>query len=211
MFCGKCGTNIPEGGVVCPACGTPTGAAPAQGASKKAPNKGLLVAIVGVVAVIALVVILIASCGGNDPESMAEDYVNALLSGDGQDIYDAMNKDALLDIAVEVGEVDEDEAQETKEEAIENMDDVAEWRQEYMESLYGDDWSYELEVTKVKEMKASDLRDYEDDINEDDTDIEVEEGAYVTVKVTFEGEDDDGSDKYTVTLIKIDGEWMIIS
>ena len=39
MFCGKCGNNVPDGAVVCPACGAPTGAAPAPGAKK--PNKNL--------------------------------------------------------------------------------------------------------------------------------------------------------------------------
>lgn len=209
MFCGKCGTNIPEGAVVCPTCGNPTGVKPSGAAAKKPLNKGLLAAIVGVIAVIALVVVLITSCGGGDPESMAEDYVDALLSGDGQDIWDAMNMDAVLEISVKVGELDEDEAEDEKEEMIEYYDEIAEWRQEYMEDLYGEDWSYELEVTKVKEMKSSDLRDYEDSL--DDDDVEVEEGCYVTVKVTFEGDEDDGKDKYTVTLIKVDGEWMIIS
>ena len=49
MFCGKCGNNIPDGAVVCPACGAPTGAAPAPGAKK--PNKNLIAAIVGVVVI----------------------------------------------------------------------------------------------------------------------------------------------------------------
>lgn len=211
MFCGKCGTNIPEGGVVCPACGTPTGAAPAAESGKKPVNKNLLIAIIGVVAVIALVVILISSCGGGNPESMAKDYVNALLSGDGEDIWDACNMEAALALAIEAGEIDEDDADDIKEETIENFDELAEWRQEYMEDLYGDDWSYDLEVTKVKEMKNSELRECEDDINSDDTDFEVEEGCYVTVKATFEGDEDDGKDKYTVVLVKIDGDWMIIS
>ena len=62
MFCGKCGNNVPDGAVVCPACGAPTGAAPAPGAKK--PNKNLIAGIVGVVVVIALVIVLISSCGG---------------------------------------------------------------------------------------------------------------------------------------------------
>ena len=65
MFCGKCGNNVPDGAVVCPACGAPTGAAPAPGAKK--PNKNLIAGIVGVVVVIALVIVLISSCGGGSP------------------------------------------------------------------------------------------------------------------------------------------------
>ena len=63
MFCGKCGNNVPDGAVVCPACGAPTGAAP--GAKK--PNMNLIAGIVGVVVVIALVIVLISSCGGGRP------------------------------------------------------------------------------------------------------------------------------------------------
>ncbi len=207
MFCGKCGNNVPDGAVVCPACGAPTGAAPAPGAKK--PNKNLIAGIVGVVVVIALVIVLISSCGGGSPESMAEDFVDAVFSGTGEDVWDAANMEALLDLSSELDEFDEDDADDDKDETIEALDSICEWFQDACEEQYGKDWDYDVEVTKVKDLKSSDLRDFEDEINGDDTDFEVTEGVSVTVKVTVTGDEDDDSQKYTLEFYKVDGDWIM--
>ena len=207
MFCGKCGNNVPDGAVVCPACGAPTGAAPAPGAKK--PNKNLIAGIVGVVVVIALVIVLISSCGGGSPESMAEDYFDALFSGTGEDMWDAVNMDAFMDLLIEAGEIDEDDADDAKDDIIGELDNMCEQRQDSCEKRFGKDWDYEVEVTKVKDLKNSDLRSFENFINGDDTDFEVTEGVAVTVKVTFTGDKDDDFEKYTIEFYKVDGEWIM--
>ena len=207
MFCGKCGNNVPDGAVVCPACGAPTGAAPAPGAKK--PNKNLIAGIVGVVVVIALVIVLISSCGGGSPESMAEDFIDAMFSGNGEDVWDAVNMDAYLDLSIESGELDEDEADDQKDELIDTLDSMCEWFQDSCEEQYGKDWDYEVEVTKVKDLKNSDLRSFENSINGDDSDFEVTEGVAVTVKVTVTGDEDDDFEKYTFNFYKVDGEWIM--
>ena len=206
MFCGKCGNNVPDGAVVCPACGAPTGAAPAPGAKK--PNKNLIAGIVGVVVVIALVIVLISSCGGGSPESMAEDLVDAVFSGSGEDVWDAVNMDAYLDLSIESGEIDEDEADDVKDMLIDELDSTCESLQDRCEEQYGKDWDYEVEVTKVKDLKNSDLRSFENFINSDDSDFEVTEGVAVTVKFTVTGDKDDGFEKFTIDFYKVDGEWI---
>lgn len=206
MFCGKCGNNVPDGAVVCPACGAPTGAAPAPGAKK--PNKNLIAGIVGVVVVIALVIVLISSCGGGSPESMAEDYYDALYSGSGEDMWDAVNMDACLDLLVESGKLDEDEVDDYKDDMIESYDQLCERYQDACEEQYGKDWDYEVEVTKVKDLKNSDLRSFENIINGDDSDFEVTEGVSVSLKISFSGDDDDGFERFTLEFYKVDGEWI---
>ena len=205
MFCGKCGNNIPDGAVVCPACGAPTGAAP--GAKKS--NKNLIAGIVGVVVVIALVIVLISSCGGGSPESMAEDFVDAVYGGSGEDVWDAVNMDAYLDLSVESGMLDEDEVDDTKDDIINELDSMCERIQDSCEKQYGKDWDYEVEVTKVKDLKNSDLRYFENSINGDDTDFEVTEGVAVTVKVTVTGDEDDDFQKFPLEFYKVDGEWIM--
>lgn len=206
MFCGKCGNNVPDGAAVCPACGAPTRAAPAPGSKK--PSKKLIVGIVGVVAVIALVIVLITSCGGNSPESMAENYYNALYSGTGKDMWDAINMDAYLDLCIENGSLDEDDVDEYKDDILENLDRACEHYQDECEEKYGKNWSYEIEVTKVKELKNSELRDFEDTINGDDSDIEVTEGFAVTLKVSFSGDDDNEVLRPIFNFYKVNGEWI---
>ena len=207
MFCGKCGNNVPDGAVVCPACGAPTGAAPAPGAKK--PNKNLIAGIVGVVAVIALVIVLISSCGGGSPESMAEDFVDAVYGGSGEDVWDAVNMDAYLDLSIESGELDEDEADDVKDEAIDNFDILCELFQDSCEEQYGKDWDYEVEVTKVKDLKNSDLRSFENSINGDDSDFEVTEGVAVSLKVSVSGDDDNEVLRPVFEFYKVDGEWIM--
>ena len=207
MFCGKCGNNVPDGAVVCPACGAPTGAAPAPGAKK--PNKNLIAGIVGVVAVIALVIVLISSCGGGSPESMAEDFVDAMFSGSGEDVWDAVNMDAYLDLSIESGEIDEDEADDVKDELIDEIDSTCESLQDGCEEQYGKDWDYEVEVTKVKDLKNSDLRSFENSINGDDSDLEVTDGVSVSLKVSVSGDDDDVVLRPTFEFYKVDGEWIM--
>ena len=206
MFCGKCGNSVPDGAVVCPACGAPTVAAPAPGAKK--PNKNLIAGIVGVVVVIALVIVLISSCGGS-PESMAEDYFDAIFSGNSEDAWDAVNMDAFLDLAIEADVIDEDDADDIKDEFIDTLDSSCESLQDACERQFGKDWDYEVEVTKVKDLKNSDLRSFENDINGDDTDFEVTEGVAVTVKVTLTGDEDDFVEKFTIIFYKVDGEWIV--
>ena len=207
MFCGKCGNNVPDGAVVCPACGAPTGAAP--GAKK--PNKNLIAGIVGVVVVIALVIVLISSCGGGRPESMAEDFVDAVFSGSGEDVWDAVNMGAYLDLLVEFGKFENYEAYDIKDEIIEDLDSDCELIQDACEEQYGKDWDYEVEVTKVRDLKNSDLRNFENSINYDGTDFEVTEGVAVTVKVTLTGDKDDDFQKYIFKFYKVDGEWFTFS
>ena len=207
MFCGKCGNNVPDGAVVCPACGAPTGAAPAPGAKK--PNKNLIAGIVGVVVVIALVIVLISSCGGGSPESMAEDFVDAMFSGNGEDVWDAVNMDTYLDLSVESGEIDEDEADDVKDELIDEIDSTCESLQDGCEEQYGKDWDYKVEVTKVKDLKNSDLRDFERYINGDDTDFEVTEGVAVSLKVSVSGDDDNEVLRPVFEFYKVDGEWIM--
>ena len=205
MFCGKCGNNVPDGAVVCPACGAPTGAAPAPGAKK--PNKNLIAGIVGVVAVIALVIVLISSCGGGSPESMAVDIYTAVLEGDGDELWNAMNTDAFIDILVDADQIDEDDADDIKDNCIDEFDDTCQDIQRECKKQFGKDFSYEIEVTKVKDLKSSDLRDFENRINGEDSDIEVTEGVAVTLKISISGDDDD-FEKYTFNFYKVDGEWF---
>ena len=207
MFCGKCGASVPDGAVVCPACGAPTGAAPTPGSKK--PSKKLIAGIVGVVVLIALVIVLISFCGGGSPESMAEDYFDALFSGTGEDMWDAVNMDAFMDLLIEAGEIDEDDADDAKDDIIGELDNMCEQRQDSCEKRFGKDWDYEVEVTKVKDLKNSDLRSFENFINGDDTDFEVTEGVAVTVKVTLTGDEDDFVEKFTIIFYKVDGEWIV--
>ena len=159
--------------------------------------------------VIALVIVLISSCGGGSPESMAEDLADAIFSGSGEDVWDAVNMDAYLDLAIEADVIDEDEADDQKDEAIDEFDNLCELLQDACEEQYGKDWDYEVEVTKVKDLKNSDLRSFENSINGDDSDFEVTEGVAVSLKVSVSGDDDNEVLRPVFEFYKVDGEWIM--
>ncbi len=148
-------------------------------------------------------VVSFSACG-NTYESMAENYINALVTGDGEDVYDAMNFDAILEILVEEGEVDDDEAEEIKDYFVDLMDQLCEATQDALEDEYGDDYGFSVEIMRSKEMKNSELNDYEDFFGED---AEVEEGYIVKYKIII----DDESEKDELTVIKVNGEWIIFT
>ena len=134
-----------------------------------------------------------------------------MFSGSGEDVWDAVNMGAYLDLLVEFGKFENYEAYDIKDEIIEDLDSDCELIQDACEEQYGKDWDYEVEVTKVRDLKNSDLRNFENSINYDGTDFEVTEGVAVTVKVTLTGDKDDDFQKYIFKFYKVDGEWFTFS
>ena len=117
--------------------------------------------------------------------------------------------DKYLDISIESGELDEDEADDEKDEAIDTFDSMCEWIQDACEEQYGKDWDYEIEVTKVKDLKNSDLRSFENSINDEDSDFDITENCYAAGIVTVTGDEDDDSQKYIFEFYKVDGDWIM--
>lgn len=206
MFCGKCGTNIPNGAVVCPTCGNPTGA------QKKKPvvGKKLIAALIALAAVIALVIVLLNSCGANSPEGVVLDYWDAIVSGDGEKIYKASNIEALFELVVDEGEWDEDDLEDVRDEMIDYFDEYCDDLHDAYEEAYGDDWTLDVEIKKLTELKSSDLRDFEETIEYYfDIEVEIEEGYRIKYTGYFDGEDDSDKYKGESVVVKINGEWVI--
>lgn len=148
-------------------------------------------------------VLSLTACG-NNYESMVEDYLTALCTGEGEDVLEAMNFDALLEILAEEDDVDEDDVEEVRDYFVDLMDKLCESTQDALEDEYGDDYDFSVEIMRSKEMKNSELRDYEDSLGED---VEVEEGYTVKYKIII----DDESEKGELDVIKVNGEWIIFT
>ncbi len=197
MFCGKCSNTVPDGAEV-----RPTGSAPCG----KKPNKKLIAGIIGIVAIVALVIVLIF-CGNSRPKSMAEDIYTAIIEGDGNDLWNAMNTDAFIDILVDEGLIDKDNLDDAKDICLDKYDDKCKDVQRDLESEFGKDFSYEIKVTKVKSLSDSELSDFEDILNSDGGNIEITKGVAVTIEFFGPG-DEDGTMTETLDFYKINGEWF---
>lgn len=151
-------------------------------------------------------VLSLTACG-NNYESMVEDYLTALCTGEGEDVLEAMNFDALLEILAEEDDVDEDDVEEVRDYFVDLMDKLCESTQDALEDEYGDDYDFDVEIMRSKEMKNSELKDYEDMFEEGwDVEVDVEEGYTVKYKLIF-GND---SEKGEIEVIKVNGDWVIV-
>lgn len=143
-------------------------------------------------------------------KSIVEDFYDALRSGTGEDVYEASNVEAFFDLLIEEGEWDDDDFEGTVENIIDYYDDYCDDGRDKCKDEFGDDWSYEMEITESKELKVKDFNTYEELIEDYyDIEVDIEEGYIVTYKYTFEGEDGDYSSSGEFDVLKINGEWII--
>lgn len=214
MFCEKCGTAVENGAANCPNCGEAFGvAAPVApvvdngydvgfdagaGAVAKAPinkNKIIGIAAAAVVVIVAVILVLVLFTGGaKKATKKLLDYVyNA--KGSADKYYSLI----LPDEVVDEYELDLDELVADAEEAME----------EEREDLEEDDIEYKFDFLSEKELKASEIKDINETLEEYDFDnLEATKGVKFKVKVVkYEGGDKEGSENNEFIMVKINGDW----
>lgn len=230
MYCGKCGSSIPDEAQFCPICGKVAKGVPTAAKVKK-PKKKLIIglAIAAVVVVIAVVLALILIPRG--PEKMLVDFGLALYEGDFEEAWDAANFDKLYEVLDEAGYLtdeyyigmrlkwfcgtsryDRDDVyEEFYDYYYDDYDRDYDRAQEDAEDYFGDDWEYDYEITSTDEMSDKELRNWKDLIDGPDGDFDVSEGAIVKAKITVEGEYEEESVKIKFYALKVDGEWIPVA
>lgn len=168
-------------------------------------SKRQLAVAAAVLIVVAVVILLL--CLKSDPEDMAVDYLDAVFGGNGEDVWDVMNMDAVLELAIDAGSVKEEDADSETEEMIKTFDEMCSSLQDACKKKYGDDWSYEIDVVKSEDMKESELAQYGKNI---DSDIEVTEGVKVTCSISYSGSLGNDKDESTIYVLKINGDWIVM-
>ena len=229
MFCGKCGTHIPDGAAFCPSCGNTTGAqSPANpqptanaqptayaqptAATKKKISTNTIIGIAAVAAVvIAVAVILICifagggGSGAKSPEAVVEKYVKAtVIDMDADAFLDCIHPD-ILKVAAE-DEFDGD-VDELKDQLREQMDGLKE-----MMDGFGDSVKISYKILESEDIEDEDLDDIIEYF-EDEYGVKVTAAANVTFEQRTQGEmmgqQVDQTQETSVTAIKIDGKWYI--
>lgn len=145
--------------------------------------------IVGGVAVVAIVVILIIVLGGgngySNPEDAALDFIKGVLSGDYDDVCDALYPD-LAD------ELDEDDFDE-------------------LLSYLGDIEVSNYSVDDKERGDKSDRTYYEEFLEENDIDAEIDDLYYVKVSFDVDMYGYSNSASVKVIVAEIDGRWYVIT
>ena len=218
MFCLKCGSQIPEGSNFCLNCGTPVASIEQNAAVNAGPvqpnvntenvmnetpvftspakplNKKLIGIIAGAAAaVVVLVLVLVLCIGGGGPEGIAEAYYEAYFTFDFDEICELSPVDfnKLYDI-------DNAKLKEYQSEIKAQTDSI----------------SYDINAVGSEELDVEDGEDLLEDLRDDYGSKYVVKGeveAYyeVTLEVEISAYGFSDSEKMTVNVIKVDGNWYI--
>lgn len=237
MYCGKCGSSIPDEAQFCPICGKVAKGVPTAAKVKKPKKKlimGLAIAVVVVVIAVVLALILIP----RGPEKMLVDFGLALYEGDFEEAWDAANFDKLYEVLDEAGYLTDeyyigrgfewicDTSRYDRDDVynafydyfyngyryrFEGYDEFYDEVQDSAEDYFGDDWEYDYEITGTEEMSDKELRNWQYLIDGPDGDFDVSEGAIVKAKITIEGEYEKETVKIEFYALKVDGEWIPVA
>ena len=193
--CIHCGAPIAVGSAFCTTCGRPqTGGTPSTPKEKKPFPMKLVLLGAGVLALILTLVIILVSCGGNNPEAVAEEFVSCMFDGDMVGVMELMPEE-VLDFIAEEEDMDVDEM-------IEEMEDEMADAMDMVDMEYTIEEVGEAEYYKKKDLKK--LRE-----NYEDMDIEIEDAAEVEVTLLMEAYGMEMPQSMTVVVIQVDGDWYI--
>jgi len=215
MFCGKCGTQIPDGAGFCPSCGNATGAQTAAAnnttqvvteAPKKKVSTNTIIGIVAVAAVVvALAIILISifaggSAGSGSPEAAVENYVEATFDFDIDKLLECIHEDIVNRTADEEYDGDVDALKEELQEVL-----------DMSKGMMGDA-EFDYDIIDSTDIKGDDLDELTEDFK-DEFDLKISAAAEVEFEVSIKGEmfgeEINETEEATITVVKIDGKWYI--
>lgn len=206
MYCGKCGTKLPEGAVFCPNCGNQARAAAARTASHRPAgykNEAARHRVIGVIAVLLAASVLCSLCfflfAGRSYEAPIKGFFDAFMEADGDAFLDLMPP-GRVDYLCRAGG-------KTKKEVAAEMSETVSEALVWIKGLYKD-CTIEYEIVDVVEYSESQLdrlkREGEAyDVNiKDGLDVEVEyylcsDGMRISGEST------------TFTMAKVRGKWYI--
>jgi len=206
MFCGKCGAKNADNAQFCANCGekltpieTPTVSAPETPSSSDSKNRK--VGIIGVAAVAVIVLILLISLfSGRGYKATAKQYVDALLSGDGEEIVSLLPK-KLVKTIIEENEL-------TKEILITEIDEYLVEQLSYIGFFLGEDFEYKLKYQGSEPITDDWLDELKEDYKED-FNLRVSSARVVVFDVYIEMFGSEEPMDIQFKVIKIGGKWYI--
>lgn len=166
MLCKKCGTENPDGAKYCSKCGK---ALNEKSPAKKNREKGIVLAL----CVIVAVVLLVYTLGGRSYKKTIDTFVTSQFAVDAQSIVELL-PEKVVDKALE-------ETGYSKTELVDEANDSLKKQVDSLDQSLGDDWKLSYKMTNVEDVTDDDL----DDLKSNYEDINVKVSAAKTVEVEF--------------------------
>lgn len=192
MLCKKCGTENPDGAKYCSKCGK---ALNEKSTAKKNREKGIVLAL----CVIVAVVLLVYTLGGRSYKKTIDTFVTSQFAVDAQSIVELL-PEKVLDKELE-------ETGYSKTELVEETNDSLKKQVDYIDQYLGDDWKLSYKMTNVEDVTGDDLNDLKS--NYEDTNVKVSAAKTVEVEFTLKGDETEISNSLEVSVIKVDRSWYL--
>ena len=192
MLCKKCGTENPDGAKYCSKCGK---ALNEKSTAKKNREKGIVLAL----CVIVAVVLLVYTLGGRSYKKTIDTFVTSQFAVDAQSIVELL-PEKVLDKELE-------ETGYSKTELVEETNDSLKKQVDYIDQYLGDDWKLSYKMTNVEDVTGDDLNDLKS--NYEDINVKVSAAKTVEVEFTVKGDETEISNSLEVSVIKVDRSWYL--
>ena len=192
MLCKKCGTENPDGAKYCSKCGK---ALNEKSTAKKNREKGIVLAL----CVIVAVVLLVYTLGGRSYKKTIDTFVTSQFAVDAQSIVELL-PEKVLDKELE-------ETGYSKTELVEETNDSLKKQVDYIDQYMGDDWKLSYKMTNVEDVTDDDLDDLKS--NYEDINVKVSAAKTVEVEFTLKGDETEISNSLEVSVIKVDRSWYL--
>ena len=192
MLCKKCGTENPDGAKYCSKCGK---ALNEKSTAKKNREKGIVLALCVIVAVVFLVYTL----GGRSYKKTIDTFVTSQFAVDAQSIVELL-PEKVLDKELE-------ETGYSKTELVEETNDSLKKQVDYIDQYLGDDWKLSYKMTNVEDVTDDDLDDLKS--NYEDINVKVSAAKTVEVEFTLKGDETEVSNSLEISVIKVDRSWYL--
>ena len=192
MLCKKCGTENPDGAKYCSKCGK---ALNEKSPAKKNREKGIVLAVCGIVAVVLLVYTL----GGRSYKKTIDTFVTSQFAVDAQSIVELL-PEKVVDKALE-------ETGYSKTELVDEANDSLKKQVDSLDQSLGDDWKLSYKMTNVEDVTDDDLDDLKS--NYEDINVKVSAAKTVEVEFTLKGDETEVSNSLEISVIKVDRSWYL--
>lgn len=192
MLCKKCGTENPDGAKYCSKCGK---ALNEKSTAKKNREKGIVLAL----CVIVAVVLLVYTLGGRSYKKTIDTFVTSQFAVDAQSIVELL-PEKVLDKELE-------KTGYSKTELVEETNDSLKKQVDYIDQYLGDDWKLSYKMTNVEDVTGDDLNDLKS--NYEDINVKVSAAKTVEVEFTLKGDETEISNSLEVSVIKVDRSWYL--
>ena len=192
MLCKKCGTENPDGAKYCSKCGK---ALNEKSTAKKNREKGIVLAL----CVIVAVVLLVYTLGGRSYKKTIDTFVTSQFAVDAQSIVELLSEKVLDKELEETGY--------SKTELVEETNDSLKKQVDYIDQYLGDDWKLSYKMTNVEDVTGDDLNDLKS--NYEDINVKVSAAKTVEVEFTLKGDETEISNSLEVSVIKVDRSWYL--